>query len=54
MIQTRMDALCVQDGRQQAGRHGLACRARYTHKLHLLHRRSERGVQLFGRGKAVR
>ena len=49
-----MDALCVQDGRQQAGHHSLARRARHAHKLHLLHRRSERGAQLFGGGKAVR
>ena len=49
-----MDSLCVQDGRQQAGRHGLACRACHAHELHLLHRRGKRGAQLFGGGKTVR
>ena len=54
MVQAGMDPLCVQDGRQQTGRHGLACRACHAHELHLLHRRGERGAQLFGGGKTVR
>ena len=54
MVQAGMDPLCVQDGRQQTGRHGLACRACHAHELHLLHRRGERGAQLLGGGKTVR
>ena len=54
MVQTGVDALRMQDSRQQAGHHGLARRARHTHECNFAHRRSQRGAQLFGGGKAVR
>ena len=54
MIQTGMDALRVQNSRQQTGHHGLSCGARHAHKCNFAHRSRQRGAQLFGGGKAVR